>query len=62
MAIDDLRALLTVLAFIAFIGIVVWAYSRKRKRDFEEAARLPFNGDELGGESREKDGGKGRSR
>lgn len=62
MAIDDLRALLTVLAFVAFIGIVVWAYSRNRKRHFDEAAHLPFSGEELGGESREKDSGKGPSR
>ena len=32
----------TVLAFLAFIGIVAWAYSRRRKRDFEEAANAPF--------------------
>ena len=62
MAIDDLRALITVLAFVAFIGIIVWAYSRRRKRDFEEAAHLPFSGEELGGESRAKESGKGQSR
>ena len=62
MDIDDLRALLTVLAFVAFVGIVVWAYSRNRKRRFDEAAQLPFRGEELGGGSREKGGGKGRSR
>lgn len=45
MSIDDLRVVFAVLAFIAFIGIVFWAYSRKRKRDFDEAARLPFSGE-----------------
>lgn len=48
MDINDLRVVLLVLAFIAFIGICVWAYSRKRKRDFDEAARLPFSGKEFG--------------
>ncbi len=36
-------------ASIAFIGIVVWAYSAGRKRRFEEAANLPFADDERGG-------------
>jgi cytochrome c oxidase cbb3-type subunit 4 len=39
---DDLRALGTVLAFVAFIGIVWWAWHRKSQKGFEEAARLPF--------------------
>jgi cytochrome c oxidase cbb3-type subunit 4 len=49
MALDDLRVIMLVLAFLVFIGIVFWAYSRKRKRDFEEAARLPFTGKDFGG-------------
>jgi cytochrome c oxidase cbb3-type subunit IV len=48
MDINDLRVVMTVLAFIVFIGIVAWAYSRKRKRAFEEAARLPFSDRDLG--------------
>jgi cytochrome c oxidase cbb3-type subunit IV len=51
MDIDDLRSLITVLAFVAFIGIVAWAYSRRRKPRFDEAAQLPFDGDELGGDT-----------
>lgn len=39
---NDLRALGTVLAFVAFVGIVWWAYHRKSKERFDEAARLPF--------------------
>lgn len=45
MDINDLRILVTVTAFVTFIGIVLWAYSGKRKADFDEAARLPFAGD-----------------
>ncbi|KPK30246.1 MAG: cytochrome oxidase [Betaproteobacteria bacterium SG8_40] len=44
--INDLRSAVTVVAFIAFIGIVVWAYSHRRKEAFDEAARLPFTEDE----------------
>ena len=27
---------------IAFIGVVVWAFGRKRKTRFEKDARIPF--------------------
>ena len=43
--INTLRAMATVLSFMTFIGIVVWAYSRRNATDFEEAARLPFEQD-----------------
>ncbi|MEZ5616088.1 MAG: cbb3-type cytochrome c oxidase subunit 3 [Rhodocyclaceae bacterium] len=46
MDINDMRSLVTVLAFIAFIGIVAWAWSGRRRAAFEEAARLPFSEDE----------------
>ena len=48
MDINDLRVIVTVLVLVAFLGIVFWAYSRKRKRDFDEAARLPFSGKDFG--------------
>ena len=32
---------------VIFIGIVVWAWSGKRKRDFDEAAHIPLDDDEL---------------
>lgn len=35
-------SVLTVVAFVTFLGIVSWAYSRKRQVDFEAAAKLPF--------------------
>ena len=43
--INTLRSLVTVASFIAFIGIIVWAYSRRNAADFEEAANLPFEQD-----------------
>lgn len=36
----------TVLVFVVFIGIVLWAYSGRRKNDFDEAARLVLDDDE----------------
>ena len=35
----------TIVVMITFLGIVVWAYSGKRKAAFDEAARLPFDDD-----------------
>ena len=43
MDINDMRVVMTVLAFVAFIGIVAWAYGRERKDRFDDAARLPFS-------------------
>ncbi len=45
MDINDLRSILTVLVVIAFAGIVWWAYSDRRTKAFEEAARLPLDDD-----------------
>ncbi len=33
---------MTVLAAAAFVGIVFWVYSGRRKKDFDEAAQAPF--------------------
>lgn len=49
MDINDLRSVITVLAFASFAGIVAWAWSGRRKAEFEEAARLPFTEDEADG-------------
>jgi cytochrome c oxidase cbb3-type subunit 4 len=40
-----LRSIATVVSFITFIGIIVWAYSRRNAVDFETAANLPFDQD-----------------
>lgn len=51
MDINTLRGLATVFAFIGFISICLWAYSGRRKKDFDNAANLPF-ADELDKEKR----------
>lgn len=42
MDINDFRGWHTIVLMTLFIGVVVWAYSRKRKKSFDEAANLPF--------------------
>lgn len=42
MDINELRGLSTAMLLVAFIGLVFWAYSSKRKSEFDEAAQLPF--------------------
>ncbi len=37
-----LASTLTALSFLVFIGIIVWAYSGRRKSAFERAALEPF--------------------
>lgn len=47
MDINDARAALTVLGFVCFIGIALWAYSGRARKGFDEAALLPFSEDDL---------------
>jgi len=43
MDINDLRAYFSVVMFALLIGIYLWAWSKNRKQDFNEAANLPFS-------------------
>jgi len=45
MDINALRIWVTVLSFVAFGGIIVWALSTRNRQAFEEAALLPFADD-----------------
>ena len=40
-----LHGVWTAVLLAVFAGIIVWAWSGRRKRDFEEAARLPLEED-----------------
>jgi len=55
-----LSGAMTVLVFVAFLGIVVWAYSRGRRQAFEEAANAPFalpdEADEISGDNSKRAG------
>jgi cytochrome c oxidase cbb3-type subunit 4 len=43
--INTLRAIVTTMGLIVFIGIIVWAWRRRNTADFKEAANLPFKED-----------------
>lgn len=45
--INTLRSIFTLLLFILFIAICIWAYSKRRKQEFEDAANIPFQADEI---------------
>ncbi|MBK7660647.1 MAG: cbb3-type cytochrome c oxidase subunit 3 [Betaproteobacteria bacterium] len=46
MDINTIRTSITVLAMIAFLGIVAWAWSSGRRADFDAASRLPLDEDD----------------
>lgn len=43
MDLGTVLGLITLLFLVIFIGIVLWAYSGRRRKDFDEAARLPLD-------------------
>jgi cytochrome c oxidase cbb3-type subunit IV len=46
MDLNDIRSAVTVLLLVAFAGICAWAWSRSREQAFNEAARLPLDGEQ----------------
>lgn len=42
MDVNDLRSAVTATGLLLFLALVAWAWSRRRKDDFEQAAQLPF--------------------
>lgn len=47
MDLNTLRSLVTLISFLVFIGIVLWAMSGSNRERFREASMLPFADDEL---------------
>ena len=45
--IGQVRGLGTLVVMIAFIGLCVWVFNRRRDRDFAEARMLPFDDEHL---------------
>ncbi len=43
--INLIRSLFTLLMFISFVGLCIWAYSPKQKEKFDEASMLPLDDD-----------------
>lgn len=45
MDVNLMRSVITAILFVVFIGIVLWAWGKGRRADFEAAARLPLDDD-----------------
>ena len=43
MDINEFRSWFTLVMIIMFVLIVAWSWSRKRQKDFHEAANLPLD-------------------
>ncbi|MBE9538076.1 MAG: cbb3-type cytochrome c oxidase subunit 3 [Proteobacteria bacterium] len=56
MDINDFRGLSTLFLMISFIGLCFWAYSKKRKTTFDEAANLPFADEEMNQRTLQEEG------
>jgi cytochrome c oxidase cbb3-type subunit 4 len=41
-----MREAVTLVSFAAFLGIVIWAWSGRRKSQFDAAARIPLDEDD----------------
>jgi cytochrome c oxidase cbb3-type subunit IV len=48
MDLNTLRSIITLISFLVFIGILLWAWSGKNRARFQEAAMLPFADDDVG--------------
>ena len=58
MDINTVRGLITIALMVTFIGVVLWAYSSKRKSSFDDAANLPFADDDADEKSLQESGTK----
>jgi len=47
MDINTVRGISTLIVMIVFLGICLWAYSGSKKKDFDDAANLPFQDDNI---------------
>lgn len=45
MDVNTLRIIATLLSLGTFLAIAAWAYSRRNRDRFDEAARIPFDQD-----------------
>jgi cytochrome c oxidase cbb3-type subunit 4 len=45
MDMGTIRGLGTIIVMVAFIGLALWVYSPRRKKEFDDATLLPFADD-----------------
>ena len=60
MDVGTVRGLVTLVLMLAFIGLVLWAWSGRRKADFDEAAQLPLDDGLSPADDDSDDAGRGR--
>jgi cytochrome c oxidase cbb3-type subunit 4 len=46
MDINTIRGVLTIVLIIAFLGLVIWAWSGKRKETFDKLSQVPLEEDD----------------
>jgi cytochrome c oxidase cbb3-type subunit 4 len=54
----NFHILWTVLLFILFVAIIIWAWSSKRKVEFDELAHLPLDEEKFANQVEEKTSGR----
>ena len=54
-----IQSVWTLVVLVLFVGIVIWAWSGKRKQDFDEAANMPFDEDDMPAEKTSKENSHG---
>jgi cytochrome c oxidase cbb3-type subunit IV len=54
-----IQSVWTVVVLVLFVGIVIWAWSSKRKQEFDEAANIPFHEDDASAEITSKENSHG---
>jgi cytochrome c oxidase cbb3-type subunit 4 len=59
MDINDLRIGVTVVSLVLFLAIVAYTWSRRRRAEHEQAAALPFVGDDAPRSTRAVQGERG---
>jgi cytochrome c oxidase cbb3-type subunit 4 len=45
MEVNTLRILFTVISFVAFVAILIWAWRNRNSAQFKDAQNLPFEQD-----------------
>jgi len=55
MDINDLRGLSTAVWLLMFLGICVWAWSKRRQTDFDATAALPLQEDSVANQFEDTD-------
>ena len=52
---STIHSIFTVILFVGFVAFVIWAYSKKRKSDFDQAANLVFDDEQKAPERKKQE-------